>query len=241
MCLSVVSEVEPYAVRIARTVPGGVRTARCAPTRPLPCKPRISFACGCNSCLGSRSHGRDDRRGWLLNNDATEIPFVQVNCDLENMLYLLHNCTLPSRFETPSKSTNGSFGKFAEIRPNPLRLKVMQHHFSAQGGDEGPFLKGGKAVKVVCRGGHQLCTSAARKIGRKPRSSNLYVLGDSPPNQTIASAPKATKFGQVQLSLTGRMPILNSVATFDGECDCDFCQSWRAAMALRTGGSDCLK
>ena len=33
MCLSVVSEVEPYAVRIARTVPGGARTARCAPTR----------------------------------------------------------------------------------------------------------------------------------------------------------------------------------------------------------------
>lgn len=28
-----VFEVEPYAVRIARTVPGGARTARCAPTR----------------------------------------------------------------------------------------------------------------------------------------------------------------------------------------------------------------
>ncbi len=37
MCLSVVSEVEPYAVRIARTVPGGARNARCAPTRQNGC------------------------------------------------------------------------------------------------------------------------------------------------------------------------------------------------------------
>jgi hypothetical protein len=51
MCLSVVSEVEPYASRGARTVPGGEPTARWAPTR------LDAMA------LRSQLHGRASERG----------------------------------------------------------------------------------------------------------------------------------------------------------------------------------
>jgi hypothetical protein len=67
-----------------------------------------------------------------------------------------------------------------EIGEAPLVLENELANFFRRRGDEGPLLKGGKAVKCGCRGGHRLCTSVARKIGRRPRSSALYGLGDSP-------------------------------------------------------------
>ena len=67
-----------------------------------------------------------------------------------------------------------------EIGEAPLVLENELANFFRHRGDEGPNLKGGKAVKCGCRGGHRLCTSVARKIGRKPRSSALDGLGDSP-------------------------------------------------------------
>ncbi len=89
------------------------------------------------------------------------------------------------------------------VKP-PLLLEKQHRALFSGRGDEGPNVKGGKAVKDGRRGGHRLCTSAARKIGRRPRSSagglSLTAWGIRLPNQANASAPKATTLGRVRPS-----------------------------------------
>ena len=39
----------------------------------------------------------------------------------------------------------------------------------------------------------------------------------------------------------GILPVANSDAMHYDECDCDFCQGWRATISLQSNGSECLR